>query len=345
LEPGLHWRFPYPIDQVKKLSLDRVRIIEIGFRNLRKPGAAPEGRSWNSPHEGDGYYRVPDESVMITGDGNLMELQGSVRYRIIDPVAYLFHASDPDAMIRAHTEAVLREMVAAKKLGSLLTLDRGNFQTLATTRLASRIQQMGTEGPGIILDGLSLHDMHPPQEVVRSYYAVTQAMELRDRKINDAQASVMLKEADEHGRALQKVRSAEANSGDITRKALAQTEVFLRLLEFKSGPGMLDDSQLILQGLFESIASKNPVQAANKTLKEIHYRRQSWVTLSEFRRFWNTLSGSMAGREKVLLDTDKPIKSNLWMFPLDLIRPSAISTTPTERGKGSRSSGDSPGMG
>ena len=344
LEPGLHWRFPYPIDQVKKLSLDRVRIIEIGFRNLRKPGAAPEGRSWNSPHEGDGYYRVPDESVMITGDGNLMELQGSVRYRIIDPVAYLFHASDPDAMIRAHTEAVLREMVASKKLGSLLTLDRGNFQTLATTRLASRIQQMGGEGPGIILDGLSLHDMHPPQEVVRSYYAVTQAMELRDRKINDAQASVMLKEADEHGRALQKVRTAEANSGDITRKALAQTEVFLRLLQFKSGPGNADDYPLIMQGLFDSIASKNPVQAANKTIEEIRLRRQSWVTLSEFRRFWNTLSGSMAGREKVLIDTDKPIKSNLWMFPLDLIRPSATSTPPVERGKGSRSSGDSPGM-
>jgi hypothetical protein len=155
----------------------------------------------------------------------------------------------------------------------------------------------------------------------------------------------MLKEADEHGRALQKVRAAEANSGDITRKAMAQTEVFLRFLQFKSGPGVADDYPLIMQGLFDSIASKNPVQAANKTMEQIRLRRQSWVTLSEFRRFWNTLSGSMAGREKVLLDTDKPIKSNLWMFPLDLIRPSATSTPPAERGKGSRSSGDSPGMG
>lgn len=345
LTPGLHWQFPAPIDQVRKIQPDRVRIIEIGFRNLRRPGAAPEGRSWNSPHEGDGYYRVPDESVMITGDGNLMELQGSVRYRVKDPVAFLFAASNPDAILRAHTEAVLRELVASNTLGSLLTLDRSNLQSQAQTRLVERITHMGTDGPGIILDGLSLHDMHPPQEVVRAYYAVTQAMEMRDRKINDAQASVTLKEADESGRALSRVRIAQAQSADLTRKASAQTEVFLNFLKERSGPTRLDDMQLVLEGMIEVLSGKAPAQVAERISRQISERRQSWIALADFRRFWNTLAASIAGRDKILIDSDKPVKSNLWLFPMDFLKPASITPSSPDRGGATRPRAETPGMG
>src|SRR5262249_9522404 len=83
LSPGLHIRWPAPIETVTKVRPAEVRMVEIGFRSA--PG---EELTWTTPH--GGLQRVSDESIMVTGDGNLVEVSATLRYRIADPRTYLF---------------------------------------------------------------------------------------------------------------------------------------------------------------------------------------------------------------------------------------------------------------
>ncbi len=103
---------------------------------------------------------------MITGDGNLLEVQGSVRYTIADPRVFLFEVSQPDNLLRNAAESVLREVVSGRKMADLLTGDRAVFQREVSSRLAKRCQELRPGGLGLKLEGVSLHDLHPPQEVV-----------------------------------------------------------------------------------------------------------------------------------------------------------------------------------
>src|SRR5262249_52733698 len=111
LGPGLHWCWPWPIDDLTRVQPDRVYSVELGFRSMPGQAAGPQALGWSSAHAGAGAKRYPEEAVMITGDGNLVELQATVRYTISNPRAYLFELGDPTAVMRAAAEAVLRELV------------------------------------------------------------------------------------------------------------------------------------------------------------------------------------------------------------------------------------------
>src|SRR5262249_38683256 len=82
LGPGLHWRWPWPVETVTRIQPYRVRTVEIGFRTQVGRPVNTGPRAWSSPHGTDGLDRLQDEAVMITGDGNLLEVQASVRYTI-----------------------------------------------------------------------------------------------------------------------------------------------------------------------------------------------------------------------------------------------------------------------
>ena len=340
LEPGLHWRFPIPFEKVTRIQPSKVRTIEIGFRTLSNGKVTAESGAWNSRHESEGFYRVPDESVMITGDGNLMEIQGSIRYAITDPRKFLFNCNDVEAILRANTESILRELVGSKSLGALLTEDRGKFQFQATNLLETRITNLDASVMGIRLEGLSLHDLHPPQEVVRSYYAVTQAMEMRDRKINDALGAVLIKLADEQGRALLKERLAQAFKDEVIDKTKAQADVTLAILSSRVGPSAYDDFLLITSSLIEVLEGRKPDEVARITLEQLKARRDSWKALADFRRFWNAISSALAGRDKIIIDYDKPVKSNLWLMPSDFFRMPGFSSAPVDRQKPAPKSND-----
>src|SRR3989442_5361700 len=93
LGPGLYWRWPWPIEETTGVG-QQIRTVEVGFRV--SAAKAEEKKSagslaWVSPHA-----KVPDESLMITGDGNLVEVLAVVRYKVVDPHAYLFQVRDPD---------------------------------------------------------------------------------------------------------------------------------------------------------------------------------------------------------------------------------------------------------
>src|SRR5262249_11097111 len=148
-----------------------------------------------------------------------------VRYVVVDPRLYLFEVNDPDSVIRAVTESVLREAVAAQPFLDLLTVNRERFQRETLGRIGARCAVYGRLG--IRLDGLSLHDWHTPQEVVPDYHKVTEAMQERDSKVNRAEADALNKKREAEWKAVQTVRQARAAAYETVKQTEAGQFAFL----------------------------------------------------------------------------------------------------------------------
>ena len=119
---------------------------------------------------------------------------------------------NPTRILRSAAESVLRETVAGRTFADLLTSDRGRFQDKALERLRQRCGEYGGDGLGIRLEGLDLHDLHPPQDVVAAYHDVTRAMEKRDLLINQGEEKVLRDERRQQAEGLKQVREAEAEA-------------------------------------------------------------------------------------------------------------------------------------
>ena len=239
LEPGLHWRYPWPVEVVDRIQPDRLRSVEIGYRSAPGESARSDSLTWSSSHGDQGFVRVVDEGVMITGDGNLVELQATVRYSVdrAQLGQFLFEVSEPDEIVRAAAEAVLHEQIAGRGFLELLTSARERLQEDAMLLLARRLQESSGGHLGIRIESLVLHDLHPPQEVVPAYYEVTKAMENRDRQVNEANAERIREKRDAEAKAKQLVRQSEAAARETVRSETAAQNRFLARLNARSGLG------------------------------------------------------------------------------------------------------------
>src|SRR5262249_31995737 len=162
---------------VTRVQPERVRTVEIGYR-LTDSETLPGGRSWASAHGGDGVKREVEESVLITGDGNLLEVQGSILYTIDNPRVYLLEVAEPEHALRPPREAPRGEMAVPTHMRERRTAGGGKSQ--------QREQQHTRDGAtpkhlGIDLKQAALPALPPPLEVVQAYHEVTRAMEHRKK--------------------------------------------------------------------------------------------------------------------------------------------------------------------
>ncbi|MBL8796298.1 MAG: hypothetical protein JNM56_20530 [Planctomycetia bacterium] len=297
---------------------------------------------WSSQHRGDGLSRIGDEAVMITGDGNLIELQATVRYTVERKYlhTFLFGVRDPDAAVRGAAEAVLREAVASQPFLDLLTVNRERFQEQVLARLRQRWQspEYGAAGLGIRLDGLSLHDLHPPQEVVEAYHAVAKAMEQRDLKVNLAQAEAIRLRREAEADELRTVREAEATAEKKVREAETARDGFLARWRARSELPAGEEWRL----LSEAAMSISQGQDADAAYRAYQQRRQEQLAtqayLTDFRLSLRMLGDSLKGRDKVIVDSPKvPGRRHLMLFDPDWFKAPAPIMLPPDRGMPERS--------
>ena len=322
LAPGLHFRWPWPVESVTRVQPARIHTVEIGFRTTSAAKGVTGARAWSSLHAGDGILRIAEESVMITGDGNLLELQCTVRYTIADPRAYLFDAADPDAILRSATESVLRETVAARTFADLLTSDRGHFQEQALKRLAQRCAEYGSHGLGVHLEGLDLHDLHPPQDVVADYHNVTKAMEKRDQLVNQGEEKVLRDERQQEAEGLKQIREAEAEARRKVLSAQANAAAFAARLGARTRLDLVEEWRLLRQAWLEVSKGKSASAAGEDYLRRRQQALSRQVLLTDFRLYWEALSAALTNRDKIVIDTDRvPGRRSLWLIPFELFRP------------------------
>jgi Cu+-exporting ATPase len=302
LPPGLYWCWPSPVERVYRVQPDRVQTVEIGFRSGLPTGQAPGALAWSSPH-GDSRLRVGEEAVMITGDGLLVELQATVYYAIAEPRTYLFGVLHAEEVLRAAAESALREAVAGKSFLNLLTTNRAQLQRETLGRIREQCAAYG--GLGIRVTGLSLHDLHPPQEVVPAYHDVARAMEAASRQINDAQAAALTRKREAQASAQKLVRQAQASAHERVAQEAAVQAAFLARLAQRNQLSSSEEAKLLSQTVL-ALWRGQPAAAVWRDYER--NRRDRLVVqaaLTDFRLYWDALGRALSGREKVIIDADR----------------------------------------
>ncbi len=211
--PGLHWRIPWPVEAVLRPPITRVLKAELGFRTL-DPG--PPAR----------YRPVTEESRMITRDGNIVELDFVVQYRINDPVAYLFNVLNPDETLRHSAESAMREVLGHSTIDAALTEGRMEIQTAAHELMQ---QTLDTYESGLQVTAVKLQDVVPPGPVQDAFKDVINAEQDRQRMINEAEgfANDILPKA--RGMAAQMVNEAQGYAESMIKEAEGESQRFTLL--------------------------------------------------------------------------------------------------------------------
>ena len=208
--PGLRYHWPYPIERVEVVNIAAVRRLEVGFRS--------------TPH----YHTVPQESLMLTGDENIVDAQAIVQYRVQDPGTYLFRVADPDQALRDAAEVGLRSVIGRTIIEEVLTLGRVDIQDQTRQFLQ---QLLDTYQAGLMVTEVKLQVVDPPEQVKDAFHEVVRAREDRERLINEArgyQEDVMPKA---RGQAEQMLRAAEAYKAQREIRAKGEAAKFLSILE------------------------------------------------------------------------------------------------------------------
>jgi membrane protease subunit HflK len=175
VEPGPHYHWPYPIETVYRPNVTEVRTVEVGFRST----AVPVRRSAMLE------TGAMPEAVMLTGDENIVYLDFAVKYRLNDPVLFLFRSADPDRAVRGAAEAVMREVIGNTYIDPILTTGKEEIQITARRMLQEILDRYQV---GIAVDAVELQDVHPPQEVFAAFKDVIDASEDQRRFVNTATA-------------------------------------------------------------------------------------------------------------------------------------------------------------
>lgn len=213
-DPGPHYHLPAPIESVLKPKVTEVKRIEIGFRTIDQ---GPPAR----------YSDVPRESLMLTGDENIIEIDIIIQYRIIDPGKYLFRIRDPNQTVRVASEAALREIIGATTIDEALTVGKFAIQANTKTLLQGILDSYES---GLQIVAVQLQDVHPPDQVREAFRDVASAKEDKSRLINEAEGyrNSLLPEA--RGRSAQIVNIAEGYMEEKIRKAKGDADRFKSVL-------------------------------------------------------------------------------------------------------------------
>ncbi|MEZ4996549.1 MAG: FtsH protease activity modulator HflK [Bacteroidales bacterium] len=211
VEPGLNLKVPV-IEKLYKVAVERQQKEEFGFRTT-SPGIRSEYTK-----EG-----TADESLMLTGDLNLADVEWVVQYRIEDPYSFLFRVREPIVALRDISEASMREIVGDRTVNEVLTVGRAEI----ASSVQQKIQQLCTEySLGIRIEQVVLQDVNPPDPVKDAFNDVNQAQQERETLINQARSEYNKVIPRARGQAEETIQRAEGYATERVNNALGETSRF-----------------------------------------------------------------------------------------------------------------------
>ncbi len=210
-DPGPRYRLPWPVMSKTIVDTSSVRRAEIGFRSDR-------GRSKS----------VPGESLMLTGDENIVDVQMFVQYMVHDPVNFLFANDGPEQTLRASAEVALRGIVGENNVDYTMTSGKMDIQKKVEQNLQTLLDSYKT---GLLVTQASLLVVDPPAQVQQAFHDVVRALEDRERLIKEAEGYMEDVVPKAKGQAQQAVLEAEAYKAQRVIRAQGDTQRFLSVLE------------------------------------------------------------------------------------------------------------------
>jgi len=217
LDPGLNFILPYGVEKMYKIPVQRQLKQEFGFRT-------------DTPGQRTTYSRqaFSSESLMLSGDLNLADVEWVVQYRIINSYQYLFRVRNAEKTLRDMAEASMRKTVGDRTVNEVLTVGR---QEVAS-RVEELLQRMCNEYEnGIRIDQVVLQDVNPPETVKPSFNAVNQAQQERETLINQAESEYNQIIPRARGEAAETIQLAEAYYLNRVNRATGEADRFNSLFE------------------------------------------------------------------------------------------------------------------
>jgi membrane protease subunit HflK len=222
--PGLNYHLPYPIEAVELPKVTRVNRIDIGMRMVE------------DLRRGSTIRDVPEESLMLTGDENIVDVDFSV-FWIIKPKGasdYLFNIQQPEGTVKAVAESAMREVVGRSDSGEITTIARQSIEE-AVRKLMQEV--LDKYRAGIQITQVQLQKVDPPAQVIDSLRDVQAARIDLERQQNEAQTYANRVVPEARGRAAQILQAAEGYREQTVAEAKGQTARFLKVYEeYKKAP-------------------------------------------------------------------------------------------------------------
>jgi membrane protease subunit HflK len=267
---GWHWAPPPPIGKVIKLRVQEVRRLEIGFStpdNTR--GAVTETNR-------------PSESLMLTGDENIIDIDFEIFWRVDNAAKYLFNIQDQEDTVKAVGESAMREVIGRRPLESALT--KGRLEVEQET-LELMQKTLNSYDAGVLITDVKLRKADTPTEVIDDFRDVQAAGADREAKINEAQKYRAEILPDARGQAAQIVQQAEAYKAEVVARSQGEAARFISVYDQYKQASDVTKKRMYIETMEQVLKNVNKVIIDNKggvvpylPLSEVQKRQQQGTT-------------------------------------------------------------------
>jgi membrane protease subunit HflK len=215
-QPGLNWHLPSPIETVFTPKVTRVNRVEVGFRGAADLGSSGSNRD------------VPNESLMLTGDENIVDINFVLLWQIKDAGEFLFNVRDPETTVKAVAESVMREIIGKTPIVEATTEGRGAIEQAAREQTQQILDEYGA---GVLVNQVQLQKVDPPSEVIDAFRDVQRAQADRERLQNEAEAFAndILPRA--RGEAERILQEAQAYRQEVVARAQGDAQRFIAVYD------------------------------------------------------------------------------------------------------------------
>lgn len=212
---GLNYHLPFPIEAVRTPNVDFVNRVEVGFHSISEPG------------RGQRLQDVPEESLMLTGDENIVDVDFGVLWNLKSAPDFLFNVKEPEQTVKAVAESAMREIVGQSRIDQLQTEERADTQNKVQGLIQGTLDSYGA---GINIVQVQMQKVDPPEQVIESFRDVQAARADMERSINDARGYRNDKVPKARGKAEQIKQEAEAYREQMVARAQGEAQRFTAIL-------------------------------------------------------------------------------------------------------------------
>ncbi len=242
-DPGPRWHLPYPLETAEVVNISGVRTVEVGYRN-------------------DVRSKVPKESLMLTDDENIVDLQFAVQYVLKDPTEYLFNNRSPEDSVRQVAESAIREIVGKSKMDFVLYEGREQIAVAARKLIQDTLDRYKT---GITVSQVTMQNAQPPEQVQAAFADAVKANQDRERQKNEGEAYANDVVPKARGTAARLLQEAEGYRQRVIANAEGEASRFsVVLAEYKKAPGVTRD-RLYLDMMQQVLSSSSKVIVDQKS--------------------------------------------------------------------------------
>lgn len=251
---GFNYNWPYPIGEVYKPQVELQREITVGVQELTTSSGLVRAQD------------VPQESLMLTGDENIVDVGFKVLWRIKNTregiTDYLFNIQNPEGTVKSVAESAMREVVGASNINSILTENRVSIQN----DVASLMQKtLNSYRAGIEITEVQMQKVDPPQQVIDAFRDVQAAKADQERIQNEAQAYANRVVPEARGEAARVLEAANAYKDQTVAEATGQSQRFTQIYEqYKNAPGVTRE-RMYLETLEKVLGANSKIIIDNQT--------------------------------------------------------------------------------